>query len=374
MLRYVTAGESHGPAIIAILEGIPAGLTVTNEDIDRDLARRQGGYGRGGRMKIEKDQVAILSGIYNESTIGSPIGLLIKNADATMSEKPDISTPRPGHADLAGAMKFDLINMRYVLERSSARETAGRVAVGGVCRRLLEEFGITVKGCILQIGESVVGDKLKSCKIIKEYTEKSSLGSCEELITDDMKVEVDSAAKNGDSIGGIFEIIVENVIPGLGSYTQWDQRLDGRLAQALMSVQAIKGVEIGLGFSCAGRTGSQVHDEIFYEEDKGFFRKTNNAGGLEGGVTNGENIIIRVVMKPIPTLRKPLKTVNLRDKNSSDAATERADVCAVEAASVVGEAVVAFEIAKVLREKIGGDCMKDMHGNMNVYKERLKNI
>ena len=374
MLRYVTAGESHGPAIIAILEGIPAGLTVSNQDIDNDLSRRQEGYGRGARMMIEKDKVDILSGIYNKLTLGSPITLLIKNKDATIEEKSPIFCPRPGHADLAGAMKYDFKNVRSVLERSSARETAGRVAAGAVCKKFLKEFDITVKSEIFQIGEAYVSDKFKSCKLVKEHPQKSSLGPCDELVGEDVTAEIDKANKKGDSLGGIFEVVVENMIPGLGSYTQWDLRLDGRLAQALMSVQAIKGVEIGLGFGCADKFGSQVHDEIFYDKKKGFYRGTNNAGGLEGGMSNGENIIVRAAMKPIPTLRKPLKTVDIKSKNSSDAAKERSDVCAVHAASIVGEAVVAFEIAKAFIEKIGGDCMKDMHGNVKVYKERLKNL
>jgi chorismate synthase len=353
MLRYSTAGESHGQAIIAIIEGLPSGLEIDPGYINRELSRRRQGYGRGGRMQIEKDTLEILSGVYGGKTIGSPVTLMIRNKDATIEDKPEFFSPRPGHADLAGGMKYDLKNMRYVLERSSARETVGRVAAGTLCKKFLEDFNMTIKSRIVQIGK--VGNR----------TDKGVSES-------EVVPEIDKAVENKDSLGGVFEVIVRKPVPGLGSYAQRDQRLDGILAGALMSIQAIKGVEIGLGFNYADKAGSEVHDEIFYSEKKGFYRNTNNAGGIEGGMTNGEDIIVRAAMKPIPTLGKPLKTVNVKNKQSCFALKERADVCAVSAAAVVGEASVAFEIARAFREKFGGDAMVDVKKSYEAYIKRIK--
>lgn len=374
MLRYLTAGESHGPVMTAILEGLPSGIMIENDFIDRELSRRQKGPGRGERMKIEADKIEILSGVYENRTIGSPIALMIKNTDAAISKKGQVFCPRPGHADLAGGMKYDLKDMRYVLERSSARETVARVAVGALCKKFLMEFDIAVLSRVVKIGGVCVDDIEKSCKEVLRKVKQSSVRSCEDVAEKEIIAIIDKAKERKDTLGGVFEIILSNPVVGLGSYTHWDRRLDGNLARSLMSIQAIKGVEIGLGFDYADKSGSEVHDEIFYNKKSGFYRKTNNAGGLEGGVTNGEDIVLRAGMKPIPTLGKPLKTVNIKDKSSSSALKERADVCAVHAAAVVGEAVVAFEITRSFREKFGGDSLGDVKKSYEQYVKRIKNF
>ena len=344
MLRYLTAGESHGKALIAILEGCPANLVISEADINRDLIRRQSGYGRGGRMKIEKDHAEILSGIRKGKTIGSPISLLIPNKSTELFEKA-ITQLRPGHADLDGAIKYNQKDVRNILERSSARSTAAQVAVGAIARQLLAEYKINVISKVIEIGGS------------KQPKDWAKL--------------IDQARAKGDSLGGIFEVLVTGVPAGLGSYVQWDRRLDGNLARAVMAIPAIKGVEIGLGFGTAHLPGSQVHDEIFYVKGKGFYHKTNNAGGLEGGVTNGEPIVIRAAMKPISTLGKPLKSVDLVTKKAALAHVERADICAVEAAAVIGEAAAAIEIANAFLEKLGGDSVEEIKDNYASYKKRL---
>ncbi len=331
MLRYLTAGESHGKSLLAILEGMPANLSLSEDDINRELARRQQGYGRGERMKIEDDKVEILSGVKNGKTIGSPIALQIKNKSTEINAP--ITRPRPGHADLVGAIKYNQDDMRNVLERASARETASRVAVGAICKKFLSEFQIIISSRIIHIGG--LADETEWHKAI------------------------DKAKAEGDSLGGVFEVKVENVPVGLGSYVHYDRRLDGVLAQALMSIPAIKGVEIGLGFEAAKMPGSKVQDEIFIEKCC-LARKTNNAGGLEGGVSNGQLIILRAAMKPISTLKKPLKTIDFKTKEAVEAHVERSDVCAVEAAAVIGEAVTAFEIAKAFLEKFGGDSLEEV--------------
>jgi chorismate synthase len=346
MLRFLTAGESHGKALVALLDGMVANLPLSPEDIDRDLARRQTGYGRGERMKIESDKVEILSGVRQGKTMGSPIALLIPNRSTELFEQ-IVTVPRPGHADLAGALKFDQKDIRNVLERASARETAVRVAVGAVCRKFLSEFKISVSSSVVHIG-----------------------GQTSEAA---WKKAIDETKTAGDSLGGVFQIEAKGCPAGLGSYTQWDLRLDGKLAQALMSIPAIKGVEIGLGFEQTKLPGSKVHDEILYENGR-FSHKTNNAGGLEGGVTNGEPIILKAAMKPISTLVKPLKSVDLRSKKAVEAHVERSDTCAVEAASVVGEAVVAFEIAQALLLKFGGDSLEEAKDNFSSYQKRLAMI
>ncbi len=331
MLRFLTAGESHGKCLIGILEGMIANLPLSEKDINKDLERRQGGYGRGGRMKIEKDSVEILSGLRKGKTIGSPIALQISNKSTQFFDK-SVSKLRPGHADLAGALKYNTNDIRNILERSSARETAMRVAIGAICKKLLAQFKVVVTSRVLEIGGEA--NKLQFKNII------------------------DDAKKSEDSLGGIFEIKVVNIPVGLGSHVHYDRRLDGKLAQALMSIQAIKGVDVGLGFGCAKLLGSQVHDEIFFEKG-GFKHKTNNAGGLEGGMTNGEPIILKAAMKPIATLVKPLQSVDMKSKKAAKAFVERADTCAVEAAAVIGEAVVACEIANAFLEKIGGDSIEE---------------
>lgn len=384
MLRYLTAGESHGELLMGIIEGIPSGLLIRVTDIDRDLARRQVGYGRGGRMKIEKDTVKIFTGVRWGKSLGSPIGLVIRNRDwdnwrAKMSPDPmflnsadPLTRPRPGHADLAGVLKYGTTDIRNILERSSARETAMRVAVGAVAKRLLEEFGIDVISHVINIGGVFAKMSASNPGTVKKNAELSELRCADKEAEKRMMHKIDDAKRSGDSLGGIFEVIVTGVPIGLGTHTHWDRKLDARLAAALMSIQAIKGVEIGAGFGVANRPGSLVHDEIFWNKKSGFHRKVNNAGGIEGGMSNGENIILRGAMKPIPTLAKPLRSVDLNSKKPFKAAVERSDTCAVPAASVVAEAVVAFEIASALVEKFGGDSIDEMKRNHGSYMKYLK--
>lgn len=384
MLRYLTAGESHGELLMGILEGMPAGLLIRITDIDRDLARRQVGYGRGGRMSIEKDTVKIYTGVRWGRTMGGPVGLVVRNKDwenwrSKMSSDPaflntgePFTRPRPGHADLAGALKYGMTDIRNVLERSSARETAMRVAVGAVAKRLLEEFGITVLSHVLSIGGVFAKVGKLSPDEIRKRAEASELRTADHDAAKRMKRRIDEAKSAGDSLGGVFEVVISGVPVGLGSHVHWDRKLDGRLAAAVMSVQAIKGVEIGSGFGVANRPGSLVHDEIFWTEKSGFHRKTNNAGGIEGGISNGENIILRAAMKPIPTLMKPLRSVDLESKKPFKATVERSDVCAVPAAGVVAEAAAALEIAAALVEKFGGDSIDEMKRNYEEYQRHLK--
>ncbi len=356
-LRFITAGESHGQLLSAILEGIPAGVKINLENVNADLYRRQQGYGRGGRMKIESDKVEIVSGVRFGETLGSPITLIVKNRDWENWQKKmsifgeengeKVTAVRPGHADLTGVLKYNRSDARDILERSSARETTMRVAVGGICKEFLKACKINIASRVVKIGG-----------VIDDY----------EL----MKLKIDEAKSKGDTLGGVFEITIKGVPVGLGSHIQWDKKLDAKLAMAMMSIQAIKGVEIGAGFECANLFGSQVHDEIFYDEDnRKFYRKTNRAGGIEGGMSNGEDIIIRAVMKPIPTLMTPLKTVDIETKQQVLASKERSDTCAVEAATVVGESMAAFVIAQALLEKFGGDCLSDIIATIETYNQRL---
>lgn len=392
-IRYLTSGESHGKALIGILEGLPSGLPVSSGNIDRDLRRRQGGHGRGGRMKIEADRAQILSGIRFGKTIGSPIALLIENKDwlnwqDIMSIPPLtpplnkggskgglVASPRPGHADLAGAVKYDTHDMRNILERSSARETAMRVAIGAIAKKILAEFNVKIGSYVIQIGK-VQSSKLKVQNSEKELSalfkiaETSPVRCPDKSASQKMVLLIDRAVKEGNSLGGIFEVFAVGVPVGLGSHIQWDKRLDGKLAQALMSIQAIKGVEIGMGFEMSRKSGSEVMDEIFYKSSE-FYRKTNNAGGIEGGMTNGMPIIIRAAMKPIPTLRKPLSSVDTNTKKPIKAAYERSDICAVPAAGVVGEAMTALVIADTFLEKFGGDSMSEVKRNYNSYLSYL---
>ena len=385
MLRFITAGESHGPQLTAIIEGLPAGLDILIDKINTDLKRRQGGYGRGERMKIESDTVEITSGVRFGKTLGSPLTLVIKNKDwdnwkSKMSIEPlnsydDIKTitkPRPGHADLDGVMKYGFKDIRNVLERASARETAIRIAVAGMAKILLAEFGVDLVGYIISIGEVLAPPIPENISIaeIRNKTDKSEFRCYYPETDNDMKKAVDSAKSAGDTLGGVFEVVADGLPMGLGSYVQWDRRLDGRLSQAIMSIPAIKGVEIGLGIEGAHRLGSQVHDSIYFENGK-FKRQTNNAGGLEGGVTNGQRLVIRGYMKPISTLMNPLESVDLVTKESAVAAVERSDVCAAPAAAVVGEAVVAIELTKAFQEKFGGDSIEEMKRNYKGYLENL---
>ncbi|ACX51804.1 chorismate synthase [Ammonifex degensii KC4] len=384
MLRYLTAGESHGQALLTIIEGMPAGLWLTADYIDRQLERRQGGYGRGARQRIERDRVEILSGVRGGFTLGSPIALKIANRDwenwrevmnpgleARLDERV-ITRPRPGHADLAGALKYAFYDLRNVLERASARETVARVAAGAVARRFLEELGITLAGQVVQIGEVKATPAEGTPEEIRSQADASPVYCPDPQASAAMVEAIERAEKAGDTLGGIFEVRVYGVPPGLGSYVHWDRRLDGRLAQALMSIPGIKGVEIGLGFALASLPGSRAHDEIFYSPVQGYYRVTNRAGGLEGGVTNGEPIVVRAVMKPIPTLRKPLRSVDMFTKEPVAAAYERADICAVPAACVIGEAVVAWEIAAACLEKFGGDTMAELKESFLRYKTRIR--
>ncbi|PKM81276.1 MAG: chorismate synthase [Firmicutes bacterium HGW-Firmicutes-14] len=386
MLRYLTAGESHGPALTTIIEGLPSGIPLTEEYINTQLARRQGGYGRGGRMQIEKDTVVISAGIRGGLTTGSPVCLVIENRDwfnwseimspgtgASLDERV-VTKPRPGHADLAGSIKYNHRDIRNVLERASARETAARVAAGATGRVLAEQFGIRIISHVIMIGGVSTAPAGPNPEEIFQKASRSELLCADPAAEEKMKEKIDQAKKEGDSLGGIFELIITGLPPGLGSHAQYDRKLDGRLAQAIMSIQAIKGVEIGIGFAAARVPGSQVHDELFYDPERGYYRETNRAGGLEGGITNGEPLILRAVMKPIPTLYKPLRSVDMLTREPYEASVERSDVCAVPAAAVVGEAVAAFEIAGSLIEKFGGDSLAEMKRNYDGYMEYVKQV
>lgn len=384
-LRYLTAGESHGEGLIVIIEGIPAGLKLTADQINKQLSRRQKGYGRGGRMRIESDKVNITAGIRYGITLGSPISFWIENRDwgnwkeimspgaADNSKKGIVECPRPGHADLAGGLKYNTKELRNILERASARETTARVAAGATARIFLEEFGIEIGGHVTCIGGITIADERPSFKEIIKRSEKSEVRCINEKISKKMMKKIDEAKNNGDSVGGIYEVIVDGAPAGLGSHVQYDRKLDGCIAAAVMSIQATKGVEIGMGFKEAFCLGSEAHDEIYYKSDeKRFFHKTNRCGGLTGGITNGEQIIVRGVMKPIATLMKPLHSVNIQTKKDTKASVERSDTCAVPASSVIAENVVAFEIARVFLEKFGGDSMDEIKRNYNGYLEQMK--
>ena len=380
-LRFVTGGESHGAALTAILDGMPAGLRVAREVIDAQLARRQQGYGRGDRMKIETDRVAVLSGLRFGETLGSPITLQVVNHDfANWTERMDpfgtptgakVTAVRPGHADLTGALKYDRADARDILERSSARETTMRVAVGAVCRQLLTALGVTIASHVTEIG-GVVVDRTAIRDEDIGVTNSSDLNCCDPAAETRIKARIDAAKAAGDTLGGIFEIVVRGLPIGLGSHTQWDRRLDGKLAGALMSIQAIKGVEIGAGFGCAHVPGSEIHDEIFMGADGLPYRRTNRAGGLEGGMTNGETLVVRAAMKPIPTLMTPLQTVDLATGAAVSASKERSDACAVPAASVVGEAMVAFVLAAAICTQFHAGSMTDLTASLAAYRERLE--
>ncbi|MBN2097069.1 MAG: chorismate synthase [Candidatus Omnitrophica bacterium] len=371
-MRFLTAGESHGRCLVGILEGIPAGLRLDKNDIDQELALRQKGYGRGPRMKIEKDKVEILSGLRRAKTIGSPIALLIRNNDFKINKLPAVLHPRPGHADLAGCLKYDSKDIRDVLERASARETAMRVAIGAICKGFLREFKIALVNHVLRIGQAWAHTERLNFEQIRQRVAHSVLSCADKTAENRMITEIDKAQAQGDSLGGVFAVMAINLPVGLGSYVHWDRRLDGVISGALMSIPAIKGVEIGSGFLGAFQSGSQVQDAIFYNQAKSFYRRTNYAGGLEGGVTNGEPLVVRCAMKPIATLRSPLPSVNIKSKRLAKAAVERADVCAVPAASIVGEAVVSFCLAQAFLEKFGGDSLAETKRNHQGYVKQIK--
>ena len=389
MLRFQTAGESHGQALVAILSGIPADLCVDFDYVARELKRRQGGSGRGGRMKIESDAAQFLSGVRHGRTIGSPITLLVANHDwenwkealaveahpETEAKHKSLTRPRPGHADLAGCLKYDFREARYVLERASARETAARVAAGAVAKLFLKEFGIEVASHVVAVGSAALTDGPVAFERVMALraAEEVVLSCVDKAVEARMKEEVDKALAARDTVGGIFEVIAQGVPPGLGSCAQWDERLDGQLTQALMSIQAVKAVEIGDGIAAAALAGSQVHDEIAYDhENSRFIRKSNRAGGLEGGISNGQDIVVRGYVKPIATLRRPLESVDLETKETVKAGYERSDVCVVPAAGVVGEAMVGLALSRSFLEKFGGDSMGETRRNYLGYVEQVR--
>ena len=345
MLRFLTAGESHGRGIIAILEGLPAGLKVDAAIINQELKRRQSGFGRGKRMQIENDRVEIISGLKNNLTLGSPLALWVKNNDASIEKLHQVLAPRPGHADLAGLLKYGFSDIRQVLERASARSTAATVAIGGLCKIFLNSFGIKISSQVLTVGG-----------------QSSSLG---------IRAKINEAIKNKDTVGGIFEVVAKNVPVGLGSYVQPARRLDSRLAAEIISIPGIKSIEFGLGVGFAASFGSKVHDEIYYQKSKGYFRRTNNAGGIEGGISNGQEIVLRACMKPIATLMRPLDSVNIKTKKLSKAALERSDTCVVEAAGVVAESSCAFVLVEAFLEKFGSDSLEDIKKTYFNYKSRI---
>ena len=394
MLRMLTSGESHGPQITAILSGIPAGLALVAADIDRDLKRRQGGYGRGGRMKIESDRVKFVSGVRHGRTLGSPLTMVIENRDwknwgTIMAIEPvektgerEITRPRPGHADLAGVQKFAHDDARNILERASARATATQVAAGGVCKVLLDQFGIKIVSHVVNLGGIAANAEGLTFDEIAERAERSDVRVADPSVQDEMKALIDKCKQEGDTVGGIFEVIATGLPVGLGNVMNWDEKLDGMIGHLLMSMQAIKGVEIGGGFRTAVRRGSEVHDAIYHTEEAGelppghgptggFYRKTNNAGGLEGGMTNGEPLIVRVAKKPISTLMRPIASVDFRTRKAMDSSKERSDVCALPAAAVIGEALIAYALAWAFLEKFGGDSMEEVRRNYEAYVASL---
>ncbi len=377
MLRYWTAGESHGKALLALVDGFPAGVEIETDSIDVELRRRQGGYGRGGRQRIETDRVEILSGVWHNTTLGSPLALQVVNKDYKLERLDDLARPRPGHGDLTGAIKF-LGSIRGVLERASARETTVRVAAGALAKQLLKPFGITAFGYVVELGGVRIEPQQGTLEQQRALRDQSDIYSLNPAQDDQIKQLIDATGKEGDTLGGILEVRVEGLPFGLGTHAQWDRKLDGRLAQAVMAVQAIKGVEIGLGFEAARRPGSQVHDPIQYDASQqnaphlGYVRPTNNAGGLEAGMTNGQPLVIRAAKKPISTLRRSLESINLDTKESEAANYERSDVCAVPAASVIVENVVAFEIAAALVDKFGGDSLVEMLARYKLFQEMAR--
>lgn len=384
--KFTTAGESHGKALVAIVEGLPAGMKIDVEKINRELWRRQQGYGRGGRMKIETDRIEFLSGVRHGATLGSPITMIIENRDfvhwtevmsseklETMPKNPrTLTRPRPGHADLAGGQKFGARDLRDILERASARETAARVACGALAKQFLENFGIEIKSHVVKLGNVPEIPLQKTWEEICRIEENAPLNCADKTAEAAMITHIDEAKANGDTLGGIFEVVAKNVAVGLGSHTSWAEKLDGRIAQAIMSIQAVKAVELGEGVTNAGKFGSEVHDEIYFDAEH-FQRKTNRAGGLEGGITNGEELRVRGYLKPIATLRKALHSVDIDTKKEDLAAFERSDITAVPAAGVIGEAMLAIVLANSLREKFGGDSMDEARRNYETYTESLRN-
>ncbi len=387
MLRFETAGESHGECLVATITGLPAGIPISVEAIDHELWRRQQGYGRGGRMKIEQDHAEIVAGVRHSQTIGSPVAIVIRNRDwqnwvealpveafeGSEEKRKPVTRPRPGHADLAGAIKYDFPEARYILERASARETAARVAAGAVAKALLGQFGIEVLSHVVAIG-SVRLERPAEWEELVALSRKREvvLGCVDPAVEEKMKEVVDEAYRTGDTVGGVFEVVGHGVPPGLGSHATWESRLDGRLAQAIVSIQAVKGVEIGSAWLAAASFGSRVQDTIHYDRERGFYRGSNRAGGLEGGITNAEDVVVRGFLKPISTLRRPLESVDLATREPALAAYERSDVCVVPAAGVIGEAMVALVLAQAFLEKFGGDSLRETKRNFEGYLKQVR--
>jgi chorismate synthase len=382
-LRFTTAGESHGPGLTAVVEGLPAGLRVAPEDIDRDLFRRQLGHGRGGRMKIEKDRARVTAGLRHGRTLGSPVAMRIENRDfanweermnpwPVANEVDEVHLPRPGHADLAGVQKFGFTDVRDVLERASARETAARVAVGALAKVLLRELGVSVHSHVLRIGGVAAPEPEELTPADFQRVDESPVRCLDAGASERMVAEIDDARKANESLGGVYEVRAFGLVPGVGSHLSWSERLDGRLAQAIVSIQAMKGVAIGDAFALAGKVGSEAHDEIFWSQESGFYRVTDRAGGLEGGMTTGGPLVVRAAMKPLPTLTKPLRSVDIATKEPAQALRERTDSCTVPAAAVVGEAMTALVLAAAYKEKFGGDHIDDMRAALQAYEERIE--
>jgi chorismate synthase len=391
MLRFSTAGESHGESLVALISGLPAGVPVDQAFLDHELWRRQQGYGRGGRMRIEKDTAHILSGVRHGKTIGSPIAMTLANKDwknweeilpvetGDPAKHKAVASPRPGHADLAGALKYDFPDARYVLERASARESAARVACGAVAKMLLRSLGIEVASHVVRVGTAELSREAMFAEIAALADREEVLLACVDPESEArMKAEVDIALRTGDTIGGIFEVVVHGLPPGVGTHVNWDERLDGLLAQAVMSLQAVKAVELGRGVTAASSAGSKVHDAIAYEGQGDSFtkftREHNNAGGIEGGISNGEDLVVRGYLKPISTLRRPLASVSFETREVTKAAYERSDVCVVPAAGVAGEAMVALTVARLVIEKFGGDSLRELERNYKSYCEQIKSF
>ena len=393
MLRFFTAGESHGEALVALLSGLPAGVPIDQDFLNHELWRRQQGYGRGGRMRIEKDEAHILSGVRHGKTIGSPIAMTLANRDWKNWEQilpvepgdpslhKAVASPRPGHADLAGALKYDFKDARYVLERASARESAARVACGALAKLLLRELNVHVVSHVIRVGTAQLAREVSFDEVAAIAQRDDVLLACADTESEaTMKAEVDKALRTGDTVGGVFEVIVHGLPPGIGTHVNWDERLDGLLAQALMSLQAVKAVELGRGVTAAESPGSQVHDAITYAEGESassesftkFRREKNNAGGVEGGMSNGEDVVVRGYLKPISTLRRPLGSVSFETREATKASYERSDVCVVPAAGVAGEAMVALTIARLVLEKFGGDSLNELKRNFQGYREQIR--
>ncbi|MBI4004293.1 MAG: chorismate synthase [Candidatus Omnitrophica bacterium] len=371
-MRFLTAGESHGPSLTAILEGMLAGVPIDASSLAHEMRRRQLGYGRGPRMQLETDTVELLSGVRRGRTLGSPITLSIKNKDASIDRLPVVTQPRPGHADLAGAIKYDHRDIRNVLERASARETAARVAVGALCKQLLSLLGVELASHVIALGSIRAKPVAATVAMARKKADGTPLRCLDAQATKKMIREIDRCVKAGDTLGGIFEVIAEGVPPGLGSYVHYDRRLDAILGHAILSIHAVKAVEVGDGVAAADLQGSKVQDEIFYAKATGFSRSSNRAGGFEGGMTTGQPVIVRGFLKPLSTLRKPLRSVEINTKRAVVATVERSDVTTVPAAGVIGEAMIAFELSRAVLEKFGGDSLKELQRNLEGYRRQVK--